>query len=93
MPKSHWLFSKKSFLESRATGTTFKEISKSKELKIILSPLSEQKRIVQKIESIFGRIDAIEKQVDDSLTKLDQLKKSMEIAENFMEKKFLELHF
>ena len=41
-----------------------------------LPPLNEQKRIVAKIESIFGRIDAIEKQVDDSLTKLDQLKKS-----------------
>ncbi len=39
--------------------------------------VSQQKRIVSKIESILGRIDAIEKQVDDSLIKLDQLKKAV----------------
>ena len=43
---------------------------------ISLPPLNEQKRIVSKIESIFDKIDAIEKQVDDSLINLDQLKKS-----------------
>ena len=37
----------------------------------------EQQQIVSKIESIFSKTDAIEKQVDDSLTKLDQLKKSI----------------
>ncbi len=44
---------------------------------IPLPPLNEQHRIVTKIESIFGRIDAIEKQVNDSLIKLDHLKKSV----------------
>ena len=66
-------------LESLGTGTTFKAISgkQIKELEIIIPPLNEQKRIVSKIESIFGRIDAIEKQVNDSLIKLDHLKKSV----------------
>ena len=75
----YWLFGNKNLLESEATGTTFKEISKSKlrELEFKLPPLSEQKRIITKIESIFARIDAIGKQVDDSLTKLDSLKKSV----------------
>ncbi len=57
---AYWLFGNKDELESQATGTTFKEISKSKirELIIPLPPLNEQKRIVSKIESILGRIDA-----------------------------------
>ena len=48
-----------------------------KNIQMPLPPLNEQKRIVSKIESIFGRIDAIEKQVNNSLTKLDHLKKSV----------------
>ncbi len=44
---------------------------------IPLPPLSEQHRIVSKIESIFDKIDAIEKHVDDSLIKLESLKKSV----------------
>ena len=76
---AYWLSSKKNLLESQATGTTFKEISKSKlrELQISLPPLLEQKRIVSKIESIFDRIDATDKIVKDSLTRLDLLKKSV----------------
>ena len=62
----------------KMSGTALRRIilKRIKEIQIPIPPLSEQKRIVSKIESIFGRIDAIEKQVDDSLTKLDQLKKS-----------------
>ncbi len=65
-------------ISQKGTGTTFKAITgkQLKSIKVSLPPLLEQHRIVSKIESIFGRIDAIEKQVDDSLTKLDQLKKS-----------------
>ena len=48
-----------------------------KQFDVPLPPIPEQKRIVQKIESIFARIDAIEKQVGDSLIKLDLLKKSI----------------
>ena len=63
---AYWLWSNKSFLEENATGTTFKEISKSKlkELEIPLPPLNEQKRIVSKIESIFSQIDACRKNLE-----------------------------
>ena len=56
---AYWLFGKKDLLESKATGTTFKEISKSKlrELEFKLSPINEQNRIVEKIEELFSRID------------------------------------
>jgi len=57
---AHWLTSKKNLLKKEATGTTFKEISKSKlrMLDILLPPLNEQRRIVSRLESIFSRIDA-----------------------------------
>ncbi len=44
---------------------------------IHMPPLAEQHRIVQKIESIFARIDATDKLVKDSLIRLDLLKKSV----------------
>jgi type I restriction enzyme S subunit len=49
---AYWLWSNKELLEAKATGTTFKEISKSKirELSLPLPPLSEQRRIVSKID-------------------------------------------
>ena len=58
---AYWLYGNKDLLKSIATGTTFKEISKRKirGLFIPLPPLNEQKRIVAKIESIFGRIDLV----------------------------------
>ena len=75
---AYWLWSKKNFLESEATGTTFKEISKSKlrEIQIPLPPLAEQKRIVSKIESIFTRIDVVERYIESTLRLLDLLKSS-----------------
>ena len=75
---AYWLYGNKDLLKSIATGTTFKEISKRKirGLFIPLPPLNEQKRIVAKIESIFGRIDLVEKQVKMALNQLDTLKSS-----------------
>ncbi len=57
---AYWLFSKKNALETQATGTTFKEISKAKlkELIVPLPPLPEQHRIVTKIEELFTQLDA-----------------------------------
>ncbi|WP_149139882.1 restriction endonuclease subunit S [Gemmobacter caeruleus] len=45
--------------EQRATGTTFKELSGSafSALPIVLPPTNEQRRIVEKIEAMFERID------------------------------------
>ena len=49
------------YLENQGTGTTFKAISgkQIRDLRIPLPPLNEQKRIVAKIESIFGNIDTL----------------------------------
>ena len=46
-------------------------------LSMILPPIAEQKRIVSKIESIFGNIDSIEKQVNDAIRSLNTLKQSV----------------
>lgn len=46
-------------ITSLSNSTTFKEVSKTnlKEFKIPLPPLSEQKRIVSKLDKLFGKID------------------------------------
>jgi len=64
---AYWLVGNRGMLESQATGTTFKEISKSKlrELLIPLPPFAEQRRIVSKIESILARIDACRQKLLD----------------------------
>ena len=76
---AYWLWKSRRLLIENATGTTFKEISKSsiKILEINLPPINEQKRIVSKIESIFGKIDVTEKYVDDTLKSLETLKNSV----------------
>ena len=60
---AHWLVGNKKNIELEATGTTFKEISKSKlrEMLIPLPPLKEQKRIAAKIEELFSIIDGVER--------------------------------
>lgn len=57
---AYWLWSIRDELESKATGTTFKEISKAKlrEFCFPLPPLAEQRRIVAKIEELFSKLDA-----------------------------------
>ncbi len=57
---AYWLKANKELLEENATGTTFKEISKSKlrEFTIPLAPLPDQHRIVAEIEKQFTRLDA-----------------------------------
>ena len=83
---AYWLMSKIDLLKIQATGTTFKEISKSKLklLSIFLPPLNEQKCIISKIESIFAQIDAAKQhlerlasQVTSSSGSLAQLKSSV----------------
>ncbi len=57
---AYWLKYNKKHLENFAKGTTFKEISKSiiRILDFPLSPLPEQNEIVNRIESLFSKIDA-----------------------------------
>ena len=55
----YYLKSSKSIVESRASGTTFLEISGSRfnNIPIPIAPLNEQKRIVDKIEQLFSNLD------------------------------------
>jgi len=54
-----YLKSAKHLAEEKASGTTFKEISGSRfaQLLIPVAPLNEQRRIVEKIETLFARLD------------------------------------
>ncbi len=55
-----YLKSNKGLLESYASGTTFLELSGSKAalVEFPLPPLAEQQRIIDRIESIFAKLDA-----------------------------------
>lgn len=57
---AYWLWANAEFFENIATGTTFKEISKTKlrTMLVPLAPLNEQCRIVEVIEAQFTRLDA-----------------------------------
>ena len=66
-------------IESKSRGVVMKGLNTKiiKSLEFSLPPLNEQKRIVTKIESIFGNIDSIEKQVNDAIRSLNTLKQSV----------------
>ena len=66
------------YIATKGTGTTFKAIRGAQLRSIALSipSLNEQKRIVSKIESIFTRIDAVERYIESTLRLLDLLKSS-----------------
>lgn len=55
----HWLVSIASKIESMGTGTTVKgvRLNQIRELELPIPPLNEQRRIVEKIETLFARID------------------------------------
>lgn len=57
---------KRDYIESQASGTTFKEISGKKlgEIEFILPPLPEQQRIVAKLDEIFGHLDRVREKLD-----------------------------
>jgi type I restriction enzyme S subunit len=69
----YYLKSAKQLAESKATGTTFKEISGTafSKLPIPLPPLKEQHRIVAKIEEMFSELD---KGIENLKTAREQLK-------------------
>ena len=55
-----------SHIAQKGTGTTFKAITgkQLRSIKLSLPPLSEQKRIVVKIKSIFAQIDAVRERLE-----------------------------
>jgi len=61
-----------------ASGATRKRISRRnlEHLQISLPPLSEQKRIVKKIEKLFGKIDEVEKLRKEAIEDTENLLKS-----------------
>lgn len=58
----------KSYLESLASGSTFKELSgaKSKEIHFPLPPLNEQKRIAEKVERLLGKIEEAKQLIEEA---------------------------
>ena len=62
----YWLQTLQDTFEHKATGTTFKAISGDivKNEYIMLPPLAEQQRIVQKIEELFSAFDNIQKALE-----------------------------
>ena len=68
-----WIQMNRSEFESRAAGSTFKEISKSnvKSISMNLPPLVEQRRIVDVVSSVDAYIDALQQQADTARTARD----------------------
>lgn len=71
----HYLKKSKNYLESIATGTTFKELSGEKAKKIIfpLPPLEEQKEIVRILDKVFEE--------ENKISELISLEEKVEILE------------
>jgi len=66
----------KELLESYASGTTFLELSGSKAslVEFPLPPLAEQQRIVERIESLFPKLDEAKEKVQTSLDSFEKRK-------------------
>lgn len=70
-PKYLYWFLKgnQALLEQYASGTTFLELSgrRASEIKFPIAPLSEQRRLVARIESLFAKLDAAKEKVQSVL--------------------------
>lgn len=78
--KSEYLYwylkSIKHILEAKASGTTFLELSAKKagEVEIPLPPLNEQQRIVNRIESLFAKLDRAKELIENTLAQFEENK-------------------
>ena len=78
--KSEYLYwylkSLKHILEAKASGTTFLELSAKKagEVEIPLPPINEQQRIVNRIESLFAKLDRAKELIENTLAQFEQNK-------------------
>ena len=71
-----YLKANKELLESYASGTTFLELSASKAaiVEIPLAPLAEQQRIVDRIESLFAKLDEAKEKAQATLDSFETRK-------------------
>ena len=70
-----WFYGKKEYLNSLGTGATFPEISKTvvENINIPLPPLSEQRRIVERLDAAFAHIDELKAKAEKQLNEARQL--------------------
>lgn len=75
----YFLKGNKDLITSFASGTTFLEISAKRfsAIPIPVPPMAEQKRIVRKIEELFGVIDRDIQRLTDTLEQLSQFRQSV----------------
>ncbi len=75
----YYLLSAKEYAESKASGTTFLELSgkATGELVFPIAPLNEQKRIADKIDALKARSDKIKSALDAIPAFLDQYRQSI----------------
>lgn len=75
----YFLKGNKDLITSFASGTTFLEISAKRfsAIPIPVPPMAEQKRIVKKIEELFGVIDRDIQRLTDTLEQLSQFRQSV----------------
>ncbi|MBR6129180.1 MAG: restriction endonuclease subunit S [Bacteroidaceae bacterium] len=93
-----WFYFKKDYLNSLGTGATFPEISKSvvENIEIPLPPLSEQSRIVSRLDAAFGEIEGLKAKAEAQLSEARTLfqaalTKEMKPKQGWEEKKLKEI--
>jgi len=71
----YFLIKSRDYLQTLGSGSTFLEVSGSrlKEIEIPLPPIAEQRRIVEKIEKQFAKIDEAARLRAESISATDQL--------------------
>ncbi len=75
----YYLLSAKDYAESKASGTTFLELSGKRvsELSIPIAPIPEQKRIVKKIDELNSQISSAQKELDKIPSLLEKYRISL----------------
>lgn len=75
----YYLLNSKSYAESKASGTTFLELSKKKagELSFPIAPINEQHRIVEKIDALMERSTEVKAALDAIFPLIDQYRQSV----------------
>ncbi|MGP6463468.1 restriction endonuclease subunit S [Pantoea agglomerans] len=86
----YYLLSSKNYAESLASGTTFLELSGQRvgEIAIPLAPFNEQKRIVDKIESLMSHTFIAKSKLNKVPALIDNFKKTL--LKNIFQKKTIE---